>query len=765
MSEVLDVLIVGGGPFGTAAAFRAQELGLKVLVIDLDDLMKRIRDYAKDKQILPDFGGGDDMQFPKGGKLIERLRFEPIDKDALCAEWKGLYQEFGVPSKVGVEMTGLKPKADVWDVLCWNHNTRAEEHFAARHVVLAMGRGVPRKLEVIGDLTSLAFSLKDAARYVGAPACVIGGGTSACEAVISISNAKAEGGDTSGVYWAYRGDKMPKINMELGNVFFRAFAGNGNISYLPKSEPVLAVGKGDESVLSLRTTRVEAPGQPTQTSHLEFLTRQTIACVGEDIPEPLLNAVGTPMVTGGPLNKKRLAVSPLLETRQPNVYLAGDILSPMYFETGTFDDPSSFVEIKRRGNITAALRDGVLIAEVIAQKLAGKTDIKIDLKFDPPSPAAEQAPAPVEPPRAAAPAPPAPVASATRSPCALVAILPSGTEANVYRLQTTGSTIIGRHGTAIAFDDDAMMSDKHASVTADGASYRVKDEGSARGTYLQPPPDRVVAVPRGGVVKAGNQWLMFGDQKSATAVIHFDVAGKVRGRHDVKEGSTIIGRESPDITISPDDGTLSRRHLAVVRRGAELAFKDLGSANGTIVRVSAPTELSDGDRLLVGQQVLQFTDERMSRRPNKRVEFDTHGPASGPMPPPPQARAAAPSPSPAEKAPAKPVAAPAAAPAPAAAAGGPSVSVKQTGKQVPCKKGQTVCEALEAAGVKVKADCHRGSCGMDAFKVLEGADQLGPISGTEKDTLEDLCSLQPGPYRLACVARVNGPIVIDFVKS
>ncbi len=53
--EILDMLVVGGGPAGTAAAFRANELGLTALVIDYDDLMKRIRDYAKGKPILPSF--------------------------------------------------------------------------------------------------------------------------------------------------------------------------------------------------------------------------------------------------------------------------------------------------------------------------------------------------------------------------------------------------------------------------------------------------------------------------------------------------------------------------------------------------------------------------------------------------------------------------------------------------------------------------------------------------------------------------------------
>ena len=85
---LLDVLIVGGGPAGTTAAFRAREFGLEAMVIDYDDLMKRIRDYAKDKLILPTFGGGDKMQFPEGGDLISSLQFAPIDKDEMCVKWK-----------------------------------------------------------------------------------------------------------------------------------------------------------------------------------------------------------------------------------------------------------------------------------------------------------------------------------------------------------------------------------------------------------------------------------------------------------------------------------------------------------------------------------------------------------------------------------------------------------------------------------------------------------------------------------------------------
>ena len=73
-----------------------------------------------------------------------------------------------------------------------------------------------------------------------------------------------------------------------------------------------------------------------------------------------------------------MVVNRTLESRQPGVYLVGDILSQAYFETEDFDaDPASFREVKHRGNIKSALRDGVLVAQVIAQRLAGKTEIDV----------------------------------------------------------------------------------------------------------------------------------------------------------------------------------------------------------------------------------------------------------------------------------------------------------------------------------------------------------------------------------------------------
>jgi thioredoxin reductase/ferredoxin len=758
LPDVLDVLIAGGGPFGTATAFRAKELGLTALVIDYDDLMKRIRDYAKDKQILPDYGGGDRMQFPQAGPLIARLQFAPIDKDQMCKVWRALYREHSVPAQIGIELTGLERDGEVWKAITWNHNLKAEQIYRARHVVLAFGRGVPRRLDIPGDLGGLAFGLTDAANYIGGPVCVIGGGTSAGEAVIAISNAKSSANDATAVYWSYRGEKMPKVSKALAELFFDAFIGNGNVRYLPSSEPVAIIEADGRDHLSVRTARVAAPGKPAETTQLEFPTTFCIACIGEDMPENLLARVGVPLVTGGAANKSRPVVTPLLETRQPNVYLAGDVLSPVYFETTDFDrDPSKFLEVKRRGNIKAALRDGVLVAEVIKQKLEGRVHIDVKLQFaEPESDAVVQAPPPspasvtsliagkgVAAAAGVVPASHMTPAEKLKSSCSLVSIQKSGVEANEYALKPDGATTVGRNAD-ISFPQDAALADVQFSIVPADGRYVLQYQGTESGMLFQADADRSVELERGAVIRAGRQWLVVGDRTSDTTVVHYNEAGARMGSFVLKPGATVVGRESPDVTIAPTDAALSRRHLALTLEGNVIAVKDLGSANGTQVKVSRPMRLRSGDRILVGQQVLEFRDDRRIVQPPTDVSLETGSALSHPA----LAQHLA-----------------AATQGAAATAESPGVFFEGLNRLAPCPAGQTICEAAEKAGIKLDADCHQGVCGMDPVKVIAGGEYLTAIGSTERSTLEDLCSLEPGPYRLACMARVSGRVRVQIVKS
>ena len=60
----------------------------------------------------------------------------------------------------------------VWQAEARNHYTKQNQTYLARQVVLGLGRGVPRRLDIPGNVQDLALRLADAQQYVGAPACV-----------------------------------------------------------------------------------------------------------------------------------------------------------------------------------------------------------------------------------------------------------------------------------------------------------------------------------------------------------------------------------------------------------------------------------------------------------------------------------------------------------------------------------------------------------------------------------------------------------------
>ena len=405
LPELLDVLIVGGGPAGTAVAFRAKELGLSALVIELDDILKRIRDYDKAKPIKPDFGAAKQMGFPKGGALIERLHFfSDIQGDDLCAAWKVLYRRYSVPARIGTELVGMEPgDGGTWRALVRNHRTDRNEVLNAKHVVLALGAGMPRRLDVPGDVRAISYRLTDAKRHVGAPACVIGGGVSAAEAVIAISEAKVGAGDNSSVYWSYRGQEMPKVPQALHASMWQAISVARNVRLLPGSEAQEIVEIDGRAVLLMQIgpaadgarATAEDHGTPVQPSRggsseviggrlplMEFQASHAVACIGQEIDWSLMNDVGIFPVAGGAQVRKAIPLNALLECRQPNVYVIGDTLNPSYLECDDFDgDVSEFRKITHRGNIKTALIDGVRVADVISQRLVGQAEVHVDLEF------------------------------------------------------------------------------------------------------------------------------------------------------------------------------------------------------------------------------------------------------------------------------------------------------------------------------------------------------------------------------------------------
>ncbi len=80
----------------------------------------------------------------------------------------------------------------------------------------------------------------------------------------------------------------------------------------------------------------------------------------------------------------------------------------------------------------------------------------------------------------------------------------------------------------------------------------------------------------------------------------------------------ICGRTEGDVRL-PEDSTVSPRHARFTVASGTLRVEDLGSVNGTFVRLKEPRRLAVGEELRVGRQLLRL--EPLPRPP----QVDDHG--------------------------------------------------------------------------------------------------------------------------------------------
>ena len=70
----------------------------------------------------------------------------------------------------------------------------------------------------------------------------------------------------------------------------------------------------------------------------------------------------------------------------------------------------------------------------------------------------------------------------------------------------------------------------------------------------------------------------------------------------------VVGREEGDLCY-PDDSFLSRQHAQISRHSGRAELTDLGSSNGTFVRLTAAFVVSAGDQFRLGNHLLRYEAE------------------------------------------------------------------------------------------------------------------------------------------------------------
>jgi pSer/pThr/pTyr-binding forkhead associated (FHA) protein len=180
----------------------------------------------------------------------------------------------------------------------------------------------------------------------------------------------------------------------------------------------------------------------------------------------------------------------------------------------------------------------------------------------------------------------------------------------------------GRGDCPISFPDDPFLSPIHANFAYAGNQLVVRDQGSLNGVYVRI-ADKA-ELPIGSMVLVGEQVLAIdpaaqpedlpdgeGTYYSASMLrpAAFEIRQNLRGGqigsvYRVEGEAVTLGRENSDINF-PDDPFISGRHAELRITGGVLSVTDLGSRNGTFVRVHGERVLKHGDYVFLGQQLLR----------------------------------------------------------------------------------------------------------------------------------------------------------------
>jgi pSer/pThr/pTyr-binding forkhead associated (FHA) protein len=236
------------------------------------------------------------------------------------------------------------------------------------------------------------------------------------------------------------------------------------------------------------------------------------------------------------------------------------------------------------------------------------------------APAAHQLPQLHAPPMAAA----VRVVAAQQTGFRLVVVHRDGTDGITYNL--LGDQIdIGRSEGDLLFEDP-HLAPRHARIVASLTGRVLSPLETRNGVYvrLRGPVD----LQDGDYVLMGKQVLRFEtvsepERNVRPAVEHGVVvfgtpvrppwarlrqitpAGVGRDVYHLARPDIVLGREIGDIIFSEDE-FMSRRHAQVSYRNGRGHLEDLGSSNGTFLRLRGPHGLASGDLIRLGDELLRF---------------------------------------------------------------------------------------------------------------------------------------------------------------
>jgi thioredoxin reductase (NADPH) len=176
-----DLIIIGSGPSGLAAALSAKRRELNYLLLERDQLASTVRKYPLGKEL---FSTSNEVELEYGALPTEN---KPT-REQVLNHYSDLVEKERLNVHTGEEVTSIHPTETGFLLDTQNHQ------YGARAILVAIGGfGRTRKLNVIGENNlRVSYHFVSGEPYADKDILVVGGGNSAAQAALFLAEAGAK---------------------------------------------------------------------------------------------------------------------------------------------------------------------------------------------------------------------------------------------------------------------------------------------------------------------------------------------------------------------------------------------------------------------------------------------------------------------------------------------------------------------------------------------------------------------------------------------
>jgi len=321
MTEPLDLLIIGAGPAGLSAAYAAAQEGLRYLVLEKGTIANTIRLYPVGRTL---FSTPNELEMYEGA-------LKPCHEKPTREELLSHYIHFVLDHDLNINTQEEVVGVDKLDAEGFLIRTNKSDYRAARILFAIGAMAHPRRLNIPGeDLAKVHHLFVEPYAYIRKDALVVGGGNSAAEAALFLSEEGAR--TTLAIWredWENRDPKAGAMKHWVRSPLEREIA-EGRLR-------VILYQQIDEVTAHEVTLTTETTEQLTIPNDVVFVL------VGSDADLTLLRSLGVE-ITSGKLTEMPVYDAETFETNVRGVYVAGHFTNARHIKAA-IDVPRKIVPL------------------------------------------------------------------------------------------------------------------------------------------------------------------------------------------------------------------------------------------------------------------------------------------------------------------------------------------------------------------------------------------------------------------------------------